>query len=87
MKDKSSTFFLFSIRFVIVPLWNQKNNIKISDVYILVKRPPEKLHLHPQWGPNTHDDPHETGAARKAAQPLFVQKNHFRKYQKFLNLW
>ena len=38
-------------------------------------------------GPDTHDDPHETGAARKAAQALFVQKNHFRKYQKFLNLW
>ena len=30
-----------------------------------------------QWGPNTHEDPHETGAARKAAQPLFGQKNHF----------
>ena len=21
--------------------------------------------MHPQWGPNTHDDPHKTGAARK----------------------
>ena len=38
-------------------------------------------------GPDTHDDPHETGAAHKAAQALFVQKNHLRKYQKFLNLW
>ena len=28
-------------------------------------------------GPDTHDDPHKTGAARNAAQPLFVQKNHF----------
>ena len=25
-------------------------------------------------GPDTHDDPHETGAARKAAQCLSVQK-------------
>ena len=25
-------------------------------------------------GPDTHDDPHETGAARKAAQGLYVQK-------------
>ena len=46
----------------------------MSDVYILVKRALEKLHLHPQWGPDTHDDPHETGAARTAARPLFVQK-------------
>ena len=38
-------------------------------------------------GPDTHDDPHETGAARKAVQGIFVQKNHFRKYQKCLNLW
>ena len=37
-------------------------------------------------GPNTHDDPHKTEDPCKAAQPLFVEKNHFGKYQKFLNL-
>ena len=26
-----------------------------------------------QWGPNTHEDPHNTVAARKVAQPLFVK--------------
>ena len=41
---------------------------------------------HPRGGTDTHDDPHKTRAARKAAQALFVQKNHFRKYQKFINL-
>ena len=30
--------------------------------------------MHPQGGPDTHDDPHETGAAGTAAQALFVQK-------------
>ena len=29
-------------------------------------------------GPDTHDDPHETGAARKAAQVLFVQNKHLK---------
>ena len=37
-------------------------------------------------GPDTHDDPDKTGAARNAAQPLFVQKNHFTNYQKLLNI-
>ena len=59
---------------------------KNFDVYILVKRPLEKLHLHPQWGPDTHNSPHQRGAASKAEQPLFVQKNHFNNYQKLLNL-
>ena len=39
-------------------------------------------YMHPQRGPNTHDDPHKTGAARKAVQPLFVQKNPFKNYLK-----
>ena len=39
----------------------------------------------PQWDPRTHDDAHETGAARKAEQSLFVQRNHFRNYQKPLD--
>ena len=40
-----------------------------------------------QGGSDTHDDPHETGAARMAARPLLVQKNYFRNCQKFLNFW
>ena len=63
----------------------EKNNFKITVVYNLVKRAPETLHLHPQWGPDTHDDPHEMGAARTTTRPLFVQKNHFRNYQKRFN--
>ena len=75
IRDKyQAHFFSFSIGFVIVLIWYGKNYFKISDVYILVKSALEKLHLHPQWGPYTHDDPHETGAARTAARPLFVQK-------------
>ena len=27
-----------------------------------------------QGGPDTHDDPHETGSARRAVRPLIVQK-------------
>ena len=30
----------------------------------------EKLHLHPQWGPDTHDKPHKTGCALKVANQL-----------------
>ena len=54
-----------------------------------------RLYLSQMWemdgmelttgGPNTHDDPHETGAARKAARPLLFQKNPFRNYQKIQN--
>ena len=73
------------MRFFIVPIW--KNNFKISDVYILVKCVRQIRLMHTLGGPDTQDDPHEKGAARKAAQALFVQKNHHRKYQKFLNLW
>ena len=61
----------------------EKNNFKISDGYILVKRALEKIQLHPQWGPDTHDDPHETEAARTAARPPFLlaeKKKHFRNY-------
>ena len=79
-------FFVFSVHFVIKPISYEKKYFKILDVYILVKRPLEKLHLHPQWGPDTHNSPHQRGAASKAEQPLFVQKNHFKNYQKLLNL-
>ena len=42
-----------------------------------------------QGGPDTHDNPHKTGAAQTAARPLLVQKEkkHFRNYQKLLNFW
>ena len=82
----SGRFFLFSTDFVIGPISYRKNYFKSLDVYILVKRPLEKLYLHPQWGPDTHNSPHQRGAASKAEQPLFVQKNHFKNYQKLLNL-
>ena len=62
------------MRFVIVPIWYRKNNLKISDVYILVERALEKLHLHPQGGPNTHDDPHETGASQTPQDPFLCRK-------------
>ena len=82
----SGCLYVFSIHFVIGPISYQKNNFKILNVYILVKRPLEKLHLHPQWGPDTHISPHQRGAVSKAEQPLFVQINHFKNYQKLLNL-
>ena len=64
----------------------KKFNFKILNVHILVKGPLEKLHLHPQWGPDTHNSPHQRGAVSKAKQPLFVHKNYFKNYQKLLNL-
>ena len=75
------------MRFVIVPIWYRKNNFKISYGYISVKCGQQRQQMHPQWGPDTHDDQHEMGAARKDVQALYVQKNHIRKYQKFLNFW
>ena len=65
----------------------QKNDFKMLNIYILVKRPLEKQQLHPQWGPDTHNSPHQRGAVSKAEQPLFVLKNHFKNYEKLLNLW
>ena len=57
----------------------------------------KRLYLGQMWemgamelttaGPDTPDDPHETGAARTAARPLLVQKNRFRNYQKLINFW
>ena len=61
-------FFLFSMRFVIVPIWYQKNNFKIPDVSISVKCEQHRQQMRPQGGPDTHDYPYETGAARTAAQ-------------------
>ena len=73
-------FFVFSVTFVIMPISYGKNYFKILDGYILVKRPLEKLHLHPQWGPDTHNSPHQRGTASKAEQPLFVQKNRKKRF-------
>ena len=69
----SGRWFLFSIHFVIGPISYRKNYFNILEIYILIKRPLEKLHLHPQWGPDTHNRPHQRGAASKAEQPLCVQ--------------
>ena len=44
------------------------------NVYILAKRTLKKLYLHPHWGPDTYNSPHEWRAASKAEQPLVVQK-------------
>ena len=60
---------------------------KTLDVYISVKCAWQIRLRHPRGGPDTHDNPHEMKAARTAARPLLVQKNHFRNYQKFLNFW
>ena len=79
-------FFVFSIHFVIWHISYLKSNFKILNVYFLVKRPLEKLHLHPQWGPDTHNSPHQRGGVSKAEQTLFVPKNHFKNYQKLFNL-
>ena len=68
---------LFSIHFLIGPISYQKTYFKILDVYISVKRALEKLHLHPQWGPDTQNRPHQRGAVSKAEQPIFVQKKTF----------
>ena len=51
-----------------------KKKFKILNGYILVERPLEMLHLHPQWGPDTHNSPHQRGAVNKAEQPLFCRK-------------
>ena len=42
----------------------------------------EKLHLHPKWGLDTHNSPHQRGASSKAEQPLIVQKKPFQKLSK-----
>ena len=55
----SGHFFVFSIHFVIGPVSYPKKYFKILNVYILVERLLEKLHLHLQWGPDTHNSPHQ----------------------------
>ena len=64
----------------------KKIYFKILDVYISVNRALEKLLLHPQGGPDTHNSPHQMEAASKAEQPIFVKKYHFKNYQKLLTL-
>ena len=71
------------MRFVIVPISYRKFNFKTLGVYILVKCGRQVRPRHPRGGPDTHDDPHETGAARKAAQALFVQKKHLKSIKSF----
>ena len=44
-------------------LCRKKKYLTFLDVYILVKRPLEKLHLHPQWVADIHNSPHQRGAA------------------------
>ena len=73
-------FFVISIHFVIRPISYWKKLFNIFNINIMVKRPLEKLHLYPKWGPDTHISPHQRGAVSKAEQPLFVQKNHFKNY-------
>ena len=34
-------------------------------------------------GPDKHDDPHQRGAVRDAAEPLFVHKNHLETIKRF----
>ena len=70
-------FFLFPINFVIEPISYQKKDFKILDFYILVERPLEKLHFYYQWGPHTHNSPHQMGAVSKAEQTLFLHKDRF----------
>ena len=85
MISMSGRLFVFSINFVIGPISYQKHNFKILNNNILVKRPLEKLHLHPKWGPDTHNSTHQRGAVSKAEQPRFVQKNHFKISNHFLS--
>ena len=82
----SGRFFVFSFHLMIGPFSYQKNYIKILDVYISIKRALEKLHLHTQLGPDTHNSPHQRGAMSKAEHPVVVQKKHLKNYQKLLNL-
>ena len=67
--------FLFNLPFGLFHF--RKKYFKILDVYILVKRPLEKLYLHPQWDPDTHISPHQMGAVSKAKQPLFKAITRF----------
>ena len=67
-----SGFFLYYLFILSLGLFHV--DFKILNGFILVKRTLEKLHLDPQWGPDTHNSPHQRGAVSKAEQPLFVQK-------------
>ena len=78
----SGRFFVFSIHFAIGSISYWKTNFKILNVYILVKRPLEKLHLQPQWGPDTHYSPHQRGAVSKAEQTLSFAHKPFLKLSK-----
>ena len=44
-----------------------------------------KLHLHLQWSPETHTNPHKRVAVQTATWPLFILKNHYRNFWKAIN--
>ena len=73
----SGCFFLFLFILWLGLFHIKKNYFKILDVHILVKRPLEKLHLHPQLGPDKHISPQQRGAVSKAEQPLFYAEKLF----------
>ena len=73
----SGFFVLFSLCYVINPISYKSFFLEVSDAYILVKKPLEKLHLHPLWFPKTHNNPHETGAAHGSATPFAQKKKPF----------
>ena len=80
-------FWLFSTCFFIRPIWYREKLFQNFRHQYLGKMWEIGAMELTKGGPYTHDDPHETGAARTAARPLLVQKNHFRNCQKFLNSW
>ena len=67
-------FFGFLSVFFIGARTLRNKYLTFLDIYILVKRLLENLHLHPQWGLDTYNDTHKTGAAHKAAQPIFCEE-------------
>ena len=55
-----------------------KNNFKTWYGFILAKCVQQRQQMHPQWGPDTHNNPHQRAEERE---------KHFKNYQKLLNLW
>ena len=60
-----------------------KKYFKMLDVHILVKRPLEKPHLHPQWDPDTHISPHQRGAVSKDEHPFLCRKTILKTIKSF----
>ena len=76
IKYQANKFYLF-YKFSIGPFSYQKKYFNILDVDILVKCLRDKIHLHPQLGPDTHYDSHKTWAERNLAQPLLMHETIF----------